>query len=170
LTPTQINFASDPVRYRIYVLSLLAFAVTPSCLPHSPNTARLLPGKVGVYHFVERVAASGNADALVLEGELTVLADTVTVDATPGPCRYDTTSTSAGPFVYRCAEVTLSFDRSDPVRRASYSLRTIALQPQTTCVRYATDASGRTNCAESKTVQVERSVMRSGQLRPEPVP
>src|SRR5881394_3563742 len=86
--------------------------------PGSPAPLMLRDGK---YSFRERPAGT----SLQFEGTFIVLADTVMVDATPGPCRYELNSTRGGPITYHCAETTVSFDRQDPVRRASYTYTTI---------------------------------------------
>ena len=129
--------------------------------PATPPTPR-----IGVFRFTERPAQTGQT----IDGRVLVTHDSVVVDATPGPCRYDTQASHAtGPIVYQCAEVTLSFDRYDPIGRASYRTTTMVTEHHTVCVRYTTDSSGRQTCAQTETQTTERVVPVSGTLHMETV-
>ena len=147
-----------------WIAAALAMAV--GC--RAPSSAGATPAarRLGVYRFSERVVAPGaDAEVMDIEGEFVVLADTVTVDARPGPCRYDTRTTGAGPITYLCGEVTLTFDRQDPVERASYAVDMHARGTETVCIRYTTNAAGRQVCAQTANQVVDRKVRQSGRLR-----
>jgi hypothetical protein len=145
----------------LLVLSGAAAACTKSGAPETPPTPR-----VGVFRFTERPAQT----SLTIEGSVFVTHDSVVVDATPGPCRYDSQlSHATGPIVYRCADVTFWFDRYDPVGRATYHTSTLVTEHHTVCVRYTADASGHQVCAQSETQTSERQVSVNGTLHMETV-
>jgi hypothetical protein len=128
-----------------------------------PARASSLEDDLGSYQFEERVPSSERGAAIVLEGVFTVRRDTIVVEATPGPCRYDRTSTRAGALVYQCADVTLRFHRDDPIGRSTYSVLVTEVERRTVCERYVMNA-GRRVCAESRVEIVERRVPKSGRL------
>ena len=146
------------------VLSLLGavMACASSGVPREWSMA----DDVGSYRFEERVSTGDGLQSMVLEGVFTVRRDTVVVDATPGPCRYDRRSTRGGAFVYNCADVTLRFDRDDPVRRSTYTVTVTVRTQRTVCVRYATSATGQRFCAQTRVEESESSAPRSGPLNP----
>jgi hypothetical protein len=133
---------------------------------HSEPTHSLVD-HLGTYQFSERVSASGSAaETIDLEGNVVVTADTVTVDARPGPCDVDVNVTRPNPFTYRCGtNVVLSFDRTDPVGRAAYSAALAQNESHQVCARYEVDSVGRRYCAETQTITTQRIVRRSGRLR-----
>ena len=69
------------------------------------------------------------------------------------------------PFAYLCGDVTLSFDRSDPVRKAMYSFTTTDQKLVKVCVRYTTGSNGQQVCAETQTQTVDQKVTHAGTLR-----
>src|SRR5829696_405394 len=73
------------------------------------TAARARPeSQTGTFRFLERVGES--APVIVLEGILTVTADTIELDLSPGPCRYDEQSAGSSVIRYRCADVSISID------------------------------------------------------------
>ena len=143
------------------LVSVIAAACTQSGAPATPPTPR-----VGVYRFTERPAQISQT----IEGRILVTHDSVVVDATPGPCRYDTqASLATGPIVYRCAEITFSFDRYDPVGHSTYRTTATVTEKKTVCVRYASDSAGRQTCAQRETQTSERQVPVTGTLHMETV-
>ena len=119
------------------------------------------PNRDGRYTFQERPTNSPRT----LEGTFIVLRDTILVDATPGPCRYDPGATPGGPIVYKCADVSFSFDRRDPVMTATYHFITTESKPKVVCTRYTIGPNGAQQCAESSTQFVDETVSHSGTLR-----
>ena len=102
---------------------------------------------------------------MVIEGTVTITPDTVLLDMSPGPCRYDERSTVSTSISYRCADVLVGFDRSNPLMRASYAVPMLESVPVRVCVRYTTNAAGQQTCAQFGTEYQERRVMRNGLLR-----
>lgn len=171
---------SNPTRFAVGAAAIAMLLA--GCASHTSSTSHeeLSPAarSLGVYKFTERITATGSvqSDAIDLDGQFVVIGDTVTVDARPGPCYYDSRTTLAGPIRYQCGDaVTLLFDRQQPVLRASYSAQVKIRETTRTCLRYQVDASGRRVCAEWSTQTTERMVTQSGHLRTqriqgEPVP
>ena len=116
----------------------------------------------GRYAFEERPAGTSRT----VEGTFIVLRDTILVDATPGPCQYDARTTPGGPILYKCADISLSFDRRDPVMKARYDYATTESKPKVVCVRYTVGPGGTQTCAETRTDFVAQTVEHSGALRP----
>ena len=146
-----------------HVILLVLVATAAACAKSgSPEPAP----RVGLFRFSERPAQT----SLTIEGRIFVTHDSVVVDETPGPCRYDISGSRAtGPIVYQCADVTLSFDRYDPVGRATYHTSTTVAEHHTVCVRYTADASGHQVCAQTETQTSERRVAVNGTLHMETV-
>lgn len=120
----------------------------------------------GTYQFSEHVSAGGDApETIDIEGLAEVLDDSVTVDARPGPCRLDAPTLSPQPFTYVCGNVTLFFDRRDPVSRSSYKATLARNESRQICARYATDVGGRSTCVEFRTETTQHLVTRGGPLR-----
>ena len=90
---------------------------------------------------------------------MTVLADTIMVDAQPGPCRYeDKRSWGNTSIIYRCAEMTLMLDRKNPVRNSRFYTTVSVEERKTVCVRYDTNSAGQRYCAQQDTQIVSRDV------------
>jgi hypothetical protein len=142
------------------VATCLALAACTSKGSSTPGPAPLLDG---IYRFSEKPAPLTQS----IEGTMTVLHDTVMVDAQPGPCRYeDKLSWSGGAIVYRCAEMTLSFDRSNPLRNSTFHTSVSVDERKTVCVRYDTNPAGQRVCVQQETQLVPREVQVSGTLHP----
>ena len=140
-------------------VTLLAIA---ACGKKGATAPKPLPMLDGVYRFSERPPQLQDA----IEGTLTVISDTVIVDAQPGPCSYDREQSWGRnrPYVYRCAEITLSFDRFNPVQKASYRTTTTIFERRTVCVRYETNSSGQRVCVQQETQSVPRQISGTGSL------
>ena len=143
---------------RIPPLVLIAAALA-ACAQHA-DPAPGPPSRIGVYRFAEHPSQLKGP----IQGRLFITHDSVAVEAEPGPCRYDVQSNAGGPIVYQCSDVTLSFDRRDPVNGATYRTTTTVMQKKTTCVRYTTDSGGRQTCAQSQTETTEKTVPVTGRL------
>jgi len=150
---------------------LLPVAVAVSVVLVGCHHARTEPlhsaaDNIGVYQFNEHVTATGAAAEYIdIVGEVVVLADTVTVDARPGPCRADENVRPPTPFTYRCGtNVVLTFDRRDPTTRATYVAMLAENVSRQVCARYETDSNGRKLCAETRTETSQRMARRGGSL------
>ena len=123
--------------------------------------------QIGTYRFVERVAGGSSmaTQGDVLEGTVTITSDSVIIDMSPGPCRYDERSATSTNISYRCADVFVGFDRSNPLLRSFYSVRVIERVPVRVCTRYGTNSQGQQVCLQYGTDYQERSATRSGTLR-----
>ncbi|CAN5386729.1 hypothetical protein BH09GEM1_BH09GEM1_06390 [soil metagenome] len=124
----------------------------------------LRAAQLGAYRFTERVA-----DDVTLEGIFVIEPDTVSIEATPGPCRYESERSNSLGYSYTCGDVHYAFERSDPLRTASYSVVVHLRETKSVCVRYTVTSTGRQVCAESRNETVFRDVRRSGLLRPQRV-
>jgi hypothetical protein len=143
----------------------IVMTVMTACAGHpgsSGSVAAAAPAiRDGRYTFDEKPVGTPRT----LEGTFVVLRDTILVDATPGPCRYDTHSTAGGPITYQCADVSLSFDRRDPVMKATYAFITTEPKPKVVCTRFTIGPNGAQQCAESRTEFVDQTVRHTGTLR-----
>src|SRR5215467_4276468 len=132
--PTR--FAMSKVARASHVVTIVAAVlVAGACHAAKANGDELTPSQrqVGVYRFSDRISTdTATTETIDLEGQFVVLGDTITVEARPGPCRYDTRTTLGGPILYQCGQnLTLSFDRHQPIARATYrALVTFFLQAE----------------------------------------
>ena len=126
--------------------------------------AGIRPESLGAYRFTEHAS-----DDIELEGTLLVEADSVSIDATPGPCRYERERSSPLNITYTCADVTYLIDRSDPVRKVTYSVVVRVQKTRTVCVRSVVNSQGRTVCAQYQNEIYFVDQRRSGLLRPQRV-
>ena len=138
---------------------MLSAVVVSACVSHA-STRTMRPELLGTYRFDEQVSPD-----VRLEGQFVVGQDSVAIDATPGPCRYEQNMSNALTIYYRCADVTFAFDRADPVRRARYTAVVHLRETRSVCVRYARTSTGQTICAASRYETVYRDTRRSGVLR-----
>ena len=127
----------------------------------SSTRANPRSNQVGAYRFTQRVA-----EDLELEGILVIEADTLSIEATPGPCRYDQMRSNVLTVSYTCADVYYTFDRTDPLLTARYSAVAHLRDSRVTCARYTVTSTGQQVCAETRTETVYRDVRRSGLLQP----
>ncbi len=156
---------------RIRDVAVVAWAVI-ACHNARTDPPHSAADSVGIYQFSEQVSATGaGAESIELVGHVVVLADTVTVEARPGPCRPDVNVKSPNPFTYNCGpNVVLTFDRRDPTLRALYTAMVAEDVTRRVCTRYTTDSSGRRICAESRSETSQRMVRQSGTLKLTRVP
>jgi len=99
-------------------LVIIGFAA--ACATIAPRTVPYPNAQFGRFAFIEPVA--GSSRALVIEGEFVVTPDTVTVTEKHAACD-PIQPPDLRLFSYRCGDVTFSFDRRDPARRAQYTVR-----------------------------------------------
>jgi len=135
------------------------------CGGRAPGSLPAPDGAAAVYEFQEWVSGATPA---FLRGTMTVSADTILFEGSPGPCHHEIRGSSATDIAFRCGSVTYRIDRSDPVNRVTYTTRVWVTVRERVCVRYETDSSGRRFCAQSRTEAVEREASRSGRLRMRP--
>lgn len=108
-----------------------------------PADAQLLSDSTGTYRYEAR-----SGSTIISQGTFTVTADSVIVEATPGPCRPVVGSSKAGAIRYDCGHVTLAFDRVRPLTRShAYSSKTM-IEKRPVCMVEGRDAQGRTICVK----------------------
>lgn len=140
---------------------LLFIAFVAACSSSKPKTG-IRPEQYGTYRFEEQLTPDDK-----IEGHFVVGEDSVDVDAYPGPCRYERERSNVLTIVYRCGDVTYAFDRTDPVRKASYSTVVHVKATRQVCIRYTTNNAGQQVCAQMSTETYYRDSRRSGLLRVE---
>jgi hypothetical protein len=150
---------------------MIAVAAGTAACHHTPSKSSILsPDRLGVYQFSEHVTAGGDTpETIDIEGQVTVLEDSVIVDARPGPCRLDAPTLSPYPFAFRCGTVGLSFDRRDPILHASYTASLAHNVSHQVCTRYGTQPGARA-CVEFRSVTSQEFVLRRGPLHLTRVP
>jgi len=144
---------------------IVSAVLLSACTSNKPAAGVRPEMMLGTWRFSEQVSPD-----LALEGQFTVEQDTVDVDLRTAPCRYERDRSNMLAITYSCGpEVSFSFDRSDPVRRARYTALVHLVERRTVCRRYATDSAGRTVCVETGQETAFRDARRSGILRVERV-
>ena len=141
------------------VFCFLMAAAAQACASAAPRSKPQSLAQDGTYRFEERV--DGGTE---IRGEFMIAGDTITVDASVGPCVYDAHSVGGLSLVYRCADVTFLFDRRDPIRYSSYQTLVTVMETKQVCARYRTNAAGQQVCAEYRTEREPHSVTRTGRL------
>ena len=149
---------------RLSVGAALTLAFAASCASNGKKIG-IRPEAVGAYRFSERVN-----DDVSVDGTFVVESDTVSIEANPGPCRYDRERSNALVISYICGDVSYVFDRHDPSRNPRYATTVQVMETRTVCVGYTVDSTGRTVCARYHTEKIPREVRRSGVLRPQRIP
>jgi hypothetical protein len=137
--------------------SLVAVGLA-ACLGH-PATAPPPLGRDGVYTFAERIARTAESIA----GKVVVLADTITVESSSNPCRYDADA-SREAIAYACAGFGLWFDRRDPVGKSIYRARRTVMEPRAECTRLDVRPNGDRVCLIYADRPAERTVDLTGPL------
>lgn len=137
-----------------------------ACGSAPPPGAPLPESRQGTFRFVERV--EGSSPEILVEGEVTVRADTVEVRVNTGLCQPALVADSQE-FRFRCGELALAFDRRNPVQRASYAVEGRGFEVQRVCRRTATGSDGRPVCVEYGRELVEVEKIFTGRLRPIPL-
>jgi hypothetical protein len=143
---------------------VMAFAIA-ACQSAGTRSPSMAESRLGVYEFTERVEGA-RSQLISLDGEFTVLPDTVTVQLMSASCLYNMQSNRTGPIMYDCGDIKLAFHRDDPIHRSTYSMRINVTEQRQVCVRYDVDAQGRRRCAEMRMEVVDRVVTRTGRLNP----
>ncbi len=146
---------------RVSVGVVVTLALAASCAS-SGTKLGIRPESIGAYRFTEHAG-----EDMDLEGIFVVEPDTVSIEATPGPCRYEKDKASLLAITYTCGEVTYVFDRYDPVRKASYSATVRMQKTRSVCARYVVNSQGRSVCAEYRNEVYFVDARRSGLLRPQ---
>jgi hypothetical protein len=148
-------------------LAFSALLLTCSACGSAPRPGAPIPeSRQGTFRFMERV--EGSSPEILVEGEVSVFADTVEVRVNTGLCQPALVANSQE-FRFRCGELALSFDRRNPAQRANYAVQGRGFEVQRVCRRTATGSDGRPVCIEygRELVEVERTF--TGRLRPIPL-
>jgi hypothetical protein len=135
-------------------------ALLGGCHSSARETIVPLEGLLGVYHFSERIPAAPGDPPIIFEGDFTVIADTVKVDADPGPCRYDKRTSASTGIMYQCGIVSVVFDRKNPISRSTYSVALkVPTKQQPQC-----SATVRRNCTTSTDAASDHTEIRHGTI------
>lgn len=117
-------------------------------------------GEVGQYRVEER------RDGLaVIRGTFTVRADTVLLDAEPGPCRSEASLQLSGSIGFSCADVVVRFDRLRPASRAAFTWNRSVKESRRVCAAEGMDARGRPVCIRWRNETVEHTVRTTSRIR-----
>jgi hypothetical protein len=144
--------------------ALLLTATIVSACASAKRSQGIRPELLGTYRFDEQLSPDDR-----LQGTFVVGEDSVAIDAYPGPCRYERDRSNLLYITYTCGGVAYSFDRTDPVRKATYSAIVHLKETRQVCVRYTTNTTGRQVCAQMANETYYRDARRSGLLRVERV-
>ena len=140
------------------VVSLAALAI--AALPPRAIAAQTLGDSVGTYRFE---AKSGTT--ILSQGFLTVTADSVTIDATPGPCKPIVNSSRSRPIAYDCGTVRIEFDRIRPLSRSYVHGSKTVTEFTRVCQIEQRNARGQIVCAKWGNESSEREVSVKAVLR-----
>ena len=140
----------------VTALALAACGQQGSTKPAPASTVRF-----GVYSFTEH--PDGIKEPI--QGRVLVREDTVVVELVSRDCRYFTHSDPTKAYVYDCGDVSLVFDRREPITGARYQATKTVRDQQQTCTRYTTDKNGNQVCAQTTTEPIDRRVPVNGALR-----
>ena len=151
------------MRRSLVMAVILMAALCTACGARKGRTV-LRPEDMGTYRFAEQLSPDDR-----IRGHFVVAQDTVAIEATPGPCRYEPDKSTALVIAYICGDVLFTFDRASPVRKARYSVTLHLRELRTVCARYGKNRSGQTVCEAYTREPVFRDVRRSGLLRVERV-
>jgi len=154
-------------RYARFCCATIAAALAPGCASPVPHLYPIPDSQFGTYRFSDRVHEAN--PPIVVEGEFTIRADTILASVTTGICQPEIPPQTQS-FTFQCGPVTLSFDRRNPLQRATYEVQGTAMVLRRECLRYEPGRSGISVCVAytQEEVQVVRTF--SGQIRPIPVP
>jgi hypothetical protein len=139
----------------------LTLAFAAGCASNTKKIA-MRPESIGAYRFTEHAS-----EDIELNGIFVVEADSVSIDATPGPCRYERDRSNLLTITYTCADITYVFDRYEPVRKATYAVTVRQQKTRSVCARYAVNSQGRSVCVEYRNEVYFVDVRRGGLLRPQ---
>lgn len=121
----------------------------------------------GTFRFTDRV--SDASPTITVEGEFVVQADTILPGVTAGFCQ-PVIPPSTQAFNFRCGNVSLSFDRLNPLQRATYAVQGTAMELQRVCRRFVPNQFGQQVCVQYGTESVQVVRVFGGRIRPIPVP
>jgi hypothetical protein len=141
-------------------LMLAACVIATGCA----SAAKLPPAGAmayGVYHFRQQVADA--RPAMTLEGDVVLAPDTVIVSTTMAPCSYNTRARDARSINYQCGSLSISFDRSDPLRKNAFAVRTTQIVTVKVCAMMAM-TNGVDRCTRYEDRRESREVMKYGKL------
>lgn len=143
------------------MVATVAAACASSAAAGGATPASTDPGaRLGSYRFTERVPET-KPQNIILEGTVTVRADTVDFDMVPGPCRYAQPSQqSRTAWRYQCGDVAISIDRQDPTK-INYALTAIVAVEKNVCV----ERSPAGQCLRYEIQKEEVPQRRTGRLR-----
>ena len=144
--------------------TVAATVALAACPTHPSATAPAAPGREGIYTFAERIPRTGEP----IVGKVVILPDTVTVDLSPRPCRYDQPA-SRDAVVYQCGGFALWLDRRDPVGKSFYRARRTVMEPHPECTRLDVRPNGDRVCLVYEDRPVEQTVDLTGPLHLVPV-
>ena len=136
-------------------------ALGAACASNAPKVG-VRPESIGAYRFTEHAG-----EDMDLDGIFVIEPDTISIEATPGPCRYDREASNLLTMTYRCGDVTYTFDRTDPVRKVTYYATVRMQKTRSVCARYVVNSQGRSVCAEYRNEVYYVDGRRSGLLRPQ---
>ena len=148
------------------LVAIVGFGLGVGCHSQSPDIIPVLDPRIGTYTFSERLPSARPAESTIFEGQFTVLVDTVLLDATPGPCRYDREASNGSAIRYRCGDVSVAFDRKDPVEKATYVVSVLIIDQQRSCP----SGTARRGCPSvggasgSSNVTPDRTELKTGRL------
>jgi len=115
----------------------------------------------GHYTFSETVA--GSTRGLVLAGEFTVAADTITVTEQSAPCE-PVQPADMQLVRYRCGDVLLAFDRRNPAH-VTYRVMGYKLESRAGCVGRRVAVVGGVECDRTAEDEVEVPAVLTGYIR-----
>ena len=128
--------------------ALIAACAGSACRPPAGATA------YGVYRFHQQVLNA--KPAVILDGSVTLLPDTLTVSLATSPCTYDTRSRGDRWIRYVCGDVTFTFNRRNPLRENAYTAPMTEFVSVPVCLQTAIDSRGREVCTRPGSERVER--------------
>lgn len=147
-----------------FVLLLLAAGLA-GCNSTVPVLRPTPESQHGNFRFSDRVSQA--SPTIIVEGEFTVQADTILVSVSTGICQ-PVVPPSTQSYRFRCGEMTLSFDRRNPLQRSSYSVQGTGMVQQRVCVRFVPNSSGQQVCVQYGTETVQVVQQFGGTIRPIP--
>ncbi len=140
------------------LLSLVSLAGLAACAHRGAPDPAPQTSRVGIYRFTEHPPQSKQP----FQGRVGVTNDTVVVETESGPCLYDPHSPAGTTVIYHCGDITVSFNRTNPVLTARYTVNTTVTDQQATCARRTSDS--RQTCIQQRNDPIERQVPVTGTL------
>jgi hypothetical protein len=139
----------------------LAFvALAAGCAPNPPSDEPRPEDSFGAYRFSQRMPEDGSE----LEGQFTIVRDTIFVRSASGACLYDAEASSGASLSYDCKAFKLSFDRLDPAHKVYYTTTVAVTRPLPRC-RGVRGDEAQNRCAQARNENTITLELRSGRLR-----